>query len=88
MRPFPIQLTRAQQRRPKKPMPDQEIKPGAVVQLKSGGPNMTVSTIRNVMHEGTVAKCHYFSGEKARTVIVSPEALRLSDNANRDGSGR
>jgi uncharacterized protein YodC (DUF2158 family) len=45
-------------------MPDQEIKPGSVVQLKSGGPHMTVNDVGD--HYGTQkAWCDWFVQDKA-----------------------
>jgi uncharacterized protein YodC (DUF2158 family) len=41
-------------------MTDAQIKPGSIVQLKSGGPNMTVSWV-----EKEVAYCEWFIQDKA-----------------------
>lgn len=49
-----------------------DIKVGDVVYLKSGGPAMTVSSKPNTL--GNV-KCVWFSGEKADSLEVKPEAL-------------
>jgi uncharacterized protein YodC (DUF2158 family) len=51
----------------------QQFKPGDVVQLKSGGPAMTVG--------GRVAedsiRCHWFDGATAKTEIFPVTAIRL-----------
>jgi uncharacterized protein YodC (DUF2158 family) len=44
-------------------MADPEIKPGDVVQLKSGGPQMTVTSV-NQDEYGTSAFCVWFDGKK------------------------
>jgi uncharacterized protein YodC (DUF2158 family) len=44
-------------------MADPEIKPGDVVQLKSGGPPMTVTSITSDEY-GTSAWCMWFDGKK------------------------
>jgi uncharacterized protein YodC (DUF2158 family) len=46
-----------------------EIKPGEIVQLKSGGPKMTVSRLED---NGTNAVCGWFVGnkEKLKTFAV------------------
>lgn len=40
------------------------IKEGDVVQLKSGGPNMTVSKIHQNTKGAAVATCDWFEGKK------------------------
>ena len=55
-------------------MPEaRDFKPGDVVQLKSGGPAMTVG--------GRVAedsiRCHWFDGATAKTEIFPVAAIRL-----------
>jgi len=47
-------------------MSDQEIKVGSVVQLKSGGPHMTVSQIgQGQFHDYVSAWCDWFVQDKA-----------------------
>ena len=43
-----------------------EIKPGNVVQLKSGGPRMTVSAVYRNRDGVPSAYCAWFNGEKAQ----------------------
>ena len=48
-----------------------QIKPGDTVELKSGGPLMTVEV---VFHDGDV-KCVWFAGEKQQSHIFSITSL-------------
>ena len=43
-----------------------EIKPGNVVQLKAGGPKMTVSAVYRNPDEVTSAYCDWFDGKKTQ----------------------
>lgn len=47
---------------------------GSIVQLKSGGPKMTVSEHRH--HYGDYV-VKWFAGSKMETAIVGPDALQL-----------
>ena len=51
----------------------QQFKPGDVVQLKSGGPAMTVG---GKVAEDSV-RCHWFDGATAMTEIFPAAAIRL-----------
>ena len=49
-----------------------EIEAGAVVQLRSGGPKMTVNKV-----EGSEAVCNWFDGNKAQTAIFELVLLKF-----------
>ena len=51
----------------------QQFQPGDVVQLKSGGPAMTVG---GWVAEDSV-RCHWFDGATAKTEIFPTAAIRL-----------
>jgi uncharacterized protein YodC (DUF2158 family) len=51
-----------------------EFKPGDLVQLKSGGPKMTVQT-----EDRGVVKCQWFAGTKLESGLFSPDSLRAAD---------
>jgi uncharacterized protein YodC (DUF2158 family) len=55
-----------------------EFQPGMVVQLKSGGPRMTVRRIGsgNVGGENDI-DCEWFSGGKVITKSFKPEVLKV-----------
>lgn len=50
-------------------------KPGDVVVLKSGGPQMTV---KSLWHDGSV-HCDWFDGTKLMTGHFAPESLKKPD---------
>lgn len=55
-----------------------ELKSGDVVQLKSGGPEMTVDHIANI--EGKILYyCKWFVGEELKRGSFSVEALKKID---------
>lgn len=55
-------------------MTKNEIKPGNVVTLKSGGPKMTVGSV-----SGDTAYCHWFTSDENHQVVgLSVEALNRS----------
>ena len=60
-----------------------KIKPGDVVQLKSGGPKMTVESIDE--HFG--AKCSWFNGQQLQSEYFKVEALTIVD-AKEEDKGR
>ena len=45
---------------------------GDVVQLKSGGPNMTVARVKD---DGTVVTCVWFTGDKERSGYFDPATI-------------
>lgn len=49
------------------------FKEGDTVQLKSGGPKMTIKEI----HEGGSLTCQWFSGTKLQTGYFKPHSLNL-----------
>jgi uncharacterized protein YodC (DUF2158 family) len=52
------------------------FKPGDVVQLKSGGPTMTVETVGNHGMTGVpLVWCSWFEGKKRMKDTFAPEAL-------------
>ena len=50
-----------------------EFKPGDLVQLKSGGPKMTVHT-----EDRGVVKCQWFAVMKLESGLFSPDSLRAT----------
>lgn len=55
-----------------------EFKAGDVVQLKSGGPKMTVSqTGKAAMTGKAMVWCDWFDGPKRTNEAFSPESLKL-----------
>jgi len=57
----------------------EEFKPGDVVQLKSGGPKMTVDTVAAFMSGGNPqAKCVWFDGTKRYEELFELPTLRHS----------
>ena len=56
---------------------DTEFKVGDVVQLKSGGPKMTIAHIGNYAYAGTEikAKCVWFEGTKQKEHVFELEVL-------------
>ncbi len=65
---------------------DHEFKAGDVVQLRSGGPNMTIERIgkERVSSSTDAARCVWFEGEGAKRKQVAAYfefvTLRLADN--------
>jgi uncharacterized protein YodC (DUF2158 family) len=56
-----------------------EIKPGNVVQLKSGGPKMTVSAVYRNADGVPSAYCAWFDGEKAQQQSFPITSLKLTE---------
>lgn len=58
-------------------MDQEEFKVGDVVQLKSGGPKMTIEDIGNYSFAGTEikAKCVWFEGTKQKEGVFAPATL-------------
>lgn len=54
------------------------MKVGDVVQLKTGGPRMTVEYITPYHYE--LASCVWFEGTTLRRIDVSVDALKIVDN--------
>jgi uncharacterized protein YodC (DUF2158 family) len=56
---------------------DNEFKIGDVVQLKSGGPKMTIENIGNYAFSGTkiMANCVWFEGTKQKEGVFALETL-------------
>ena len=52
-----------------------EFKKGMIVQLKSGGPKMTVVKI-DPKFEGSIG-CEWFSGSKCESSSFIPESLKI-----------
>ena len=63
-----------------------DFEEGDVVKLKSGGPDMTVSTVDA---PGTIGsnyiKCNWFSGAKRQTGKFQPDELEHVDEDEEDG---
>ena len=53
-----------------------KYKIGDIVRLKSGGPSMTVESIRD--SDGDIY-CHWFAGDKLHAGVFSPEAIGPED---------
>lgn len=53
-----------------------EIKAGSTVELKSGGPKMTVSRLED---NGVNAVCGWFDGKKAKLATFAVVMLKLSN---------
>jgi uncharacterized protein YodC (DUF2158 family) len=56
-------------------MADHQFKSGDIVQLKSGGPTMTVEEI-----DGTQANCVWFEGTKHKTGLFELSALESAEH--------
>ncbi len=52
-----------------------ELKPGDVVMLKSGGPEMTIDTIDTFDMHGPGALCQWFDGKDLKTHVFSFHVL-------------
>jgi uncharacterized protein YodC (DUF2158 family) len=60
-------------------MPQSDIKAGDIVQLKSGGPDMTVTQIGQKGYEDhDSAWCSWFEGNKAQNGVYALVALKKS----------
>jgi uncharacterized protein YodC (DUF2158 family) len=59
-----------------------EIKIGTVVQLKSGGPKMTVQSIGDYSLNGVGngALCVWFAGDDNKSEVFDIQALKICDN--------
>lgn len=56
-----------------------KFKPGDLVELKSGGPVMTVERVNNI-HSGEITySCSWFAGAKDSHKIFAEAAIKLSD---------
>ena len=58
------------------------FKPGDKVQLKSGGPVMTVAAVPDIPLDGAKINCQWFSGSKLQDGWFNPSSLV---SANDDG---
>lgn len=58
-----------------------ELKRGDVVQLRSGGPNMTILSIGD-LYGSKVAYCSWFDGATEKTGKFPPGALKIMPEAN------
>jgi len=61
-----------------KKMPEQ-LKPGDVVRLKSGGPAMTVVRLENDSHKGLLVECDWFDGKKRIYDTFSASSLKIAE---------
>lgn len=55
----------------------EDFKPGDVVVLKSGGPNMTVAQTGDIYEQAT-AWCDWFEGTKKMSATFKPTSLERS----------
>lgn len=62
----------------------QQFQKGEIVQLKSGGPRMT---IRTVFHDGSVS-CQWFAGTKLQEGVFHPESLKTPEEDKAQGEKR
>jgi len=53
-----------------------EFKVGMIVQLKSGGPKMTVIETGSLLTEDRI-KCQWFSGSKLESGLFHPKSLKV-----------
>jgi uncharacterized protein YodC (DUF2158 family) len=61
----------------------EEFKAGDVVELKSGGPKMTVSQAGKAAISGRpMILCDWFDGQKKMRDSFPPESLKLSGTSN------
>lgn len=58
-----------------------ELKEGAVVQLKSGGPNMTIGKFSNTKQQYV---CNWFAGDELKGGFFSASVLKLVDEPKDD----
>ncbi|MBZ5612152.1 MAG: YodC family protein [Acidobacteriia bacterium] len=68
---------------------DHEFKDGDVVQLKSGGPPMTIDTIGRFGMMGSEhdqAKCVWFEGKKRMEGVFELHTLTSASSAGRSGT--
>lgn len=59
----------------------QDIQPGDLVHLKSGGPTMTVESVSNE-HNITLIDCVWFEGKKPYRQRFSPPALAKGQSSD------
>ncbi len=62
-----------------------ELKVGAVVQLKSGGPKMTIQDIGDYSHPGGTensAKCFWFDGNEQKVEYFDISGLQIVEVHN------
>lgn len=52
-------------------MPEDNIKVGDVVELKSGGPTMTVESIDKIPGQAPAARCCWFVDDKPQTQLFA-----------------
>lgn len=64
-----------------------KFKVGEIVQLKSGGPKMTVKTISDSSDNDTIY-CHWFAGSKLSFGRFAPETLIKVDDIKEDKNGK
>lgn len=61
----------------------EEFKAGDVVELKSGGPKMTVKqTGKMALSNKFMIWCDWFDGQKKMSEGFAPESLKLSSTSN------
>lgn len=63
----------------------EQFKPGDIVRLKSGGPDMTVSAIGSGVFAGEI-HCEWFSGKKHEHCWFTPAALVSVERQAAEGS--
>ena len=56
-----------------------QFKAGDVVVLKSGGPSMTVESVRSDAGGNIRINCMWFDGPKVQRELFSPDSLELCD---------
>jgi uncharacterized protein YodC (DUF2158 family) len=56
-----------------------KFKPGDLVELKSGGPVMTVERVTNIRSNETSYSCSWFAGAKDSHKIFTEAALKPAD---------
>ena len=60
---------------------DSRFRPGDVVKLKSGGPEMTVESVgKNATSGAAVIQCTWFDAGKYNNQAFVPEALQFAKN--------
>ena len=60
----------------------EEFQRGDIVQLKSGGPNMTVVEVGVDLDLQPEVTCHWFAGAKLQRGFFRPEELESADEAD------
>jgi uncharacterized protein YodC (DUF2158 family) len=65
-------------------MPEKTFKPGDIVQLKSGGPKMTVEAhddrLAVLLQEVEQVQCRWFAGSKLQSGMFDASSLKLVEN--------